>query len=89
MDNERLKVMIEKLSLEELINGNWWFFYFDLENDNSYAVKYNSQNTYTLFDINETINKSIIATNKDELVKEILSYFDENNIQLCDLFQEE
>jgi len=89
MDNEKLKGMIEKLSLEDLINGLWWFLYLDIESDNSYAVRYDSENNYTLLDINETLNKQIIATNKDELIKQVLSYFEENNIELCDIFQEE
>lgn len=89
MDKEKLIKRIELLSLEELINGLWWFFYFDMESDNSYAVRYDSENTYTLFDIDETVNKQIIATSKDELMRQILAYFKENHIQLCDVFQEE
>lgn len=89
MDKDKLKVQIEALSLDELIGGNWWFFYEDLESDNSYAVRYDSENTYTLLDIDETVNEQIIATNKDEIIKQVLYYFDKNNIQLCDIFQEE
>ncbi|CAA6818309.1 MAG: Unknown protein [uncultured Sulfurovum sp.] len=89
MDKDILETSIEALSFDELINGNWWFFYYDLESDNSYAVKYISNNNYLLFDIDETVKKTIIATNKDNLIKEILSYFKNQNIQLCDLFQEE
>ncbi|CAA6814292.1 MAG: Unknown protein [uncultured Sulfurovum sp.] len=88
MDKNRLQISIEALSLNELINGNWWFFYYDLESDNSYAVQYISNNNYLLFDIDETVKKTIIATNKNELIKEIFSYFDEHNIKLCDFFQE-
>ena len=89
MDKNILQISIEALSLNNLINGNWWFFYYDLESDNSYAVQYISNNNYLLFDIDETVKKTIIATNKDDLIKEILSYFENQNIQLCDLFQEE
>lgn len=89
MNKDILQTRIEALSLNELVNGHWWFFYYDLESDNSYAVQYISNNHYLLFDIDETVKKTIIATNKDDLIKEILSYFENQNIQLCDLFQEE
>ena len=88
MHKDILQVRIEALSLDELSNGKWWFFYYDLESDNSYAVKYVSNNNYLFFDIDETVEKSILAKNKDELIKEIFSYFDGHNIKLCDFFQE-
>lgn len=84
-----VKEKIEALSLQMLKNGKWWFFYFDLENDNSYAVKYITENNYLLFDIEETVNETIVAINKDELIEKIFAYFDKNDIQLCDFFQEE
>jgi len=84
-----IKEKIEALSFQMLKNGKWWFFYFDLENDNSYAVKYIKENNYLLFDIEETVNETIVAINKDELIEKIFDYFDKNDIQLCDFFQEE
>lgn len=89
MNKDILQKQTKSMSLKKLINGKWWFFYYDLESDNSYAVKYVSSDNYLMFDIDETIKKTIVATNKDDLMKEIFSFFNDNNIQLCDLFQEE
>ena len=77
----------DKLSLENLIKGYWWFFY-PVESINRYAVRWVDLNTYSLTDIND-VNLTIVATNKDDLLKEVLSYFNENKIELCDIFQDE
>ncbi len=77
------------LDFKLLSDVSWWFFYFDLEDDNSYAVKKIGDSTFLLFDIDETVNKEFIATNKDEILEIVFKYFKENNIEIISCLQEE
>jgi len=79
---------IEDLNFDTLNDGYQWFIYKREKSRDSYAVRYTSENNYTLINFFLTFDKQFFASNKDDLIHQVLSYFKEKGVELGSIKQD-